>query len=55
MFCGNPISDAGMQTFSAALTSGTLAQLQGLVLYGNRIGDVGMQAFSDAIAGGALS
>ena len=55
VFCGNPISDAGMQTFSTALTRGTLAQLQGLVLYGNRIGDVGMQAFSDAISGGVLS
>eukprot|EP00966_Prymnesium_polylepis_P038609 896310-Prymnesium_polylepis.1 len=43
-----------METFSAALASGVMAQLKELLLYKNQIGDEGMKSFSTVLASGAL-
>ena len=52
---GNEIGDAGMKSFSEALSSGALPQLTHLLLQQNQIGDAGLTSFSDALARGALT
>ena len=51
---GKQVKNAGMQTFSTAVSSGALPKLTNLILDSNQIGDAGLAALASACGSGAL-